>query len=392
MIDAVILLAAGSGERAGGLLPKQFTMLGGECVWRLAYTNLRTALPNAKIIIVGNHAHQHLWDLSVDYQWVAGGEMRSDSVRQGLLALERHSPQYVLVHDAARPFVPSDLIIRLQSALAAGAKAAIPALPIYDTVKKVNADNLVTATLNRGELCAVQTPQAFDFQTLLQLHLQCNAQNITDDAMLFENAGLNVQIVEGDKMAFKITTAEDLELAKYYYTKNNQPKLPQVKTAMGYDVHRLVDFTDDIPAAKRNIRIGGVDIPHHAYLLGHSDADVVLHAITDALLGLTASGDIGSHFPPSDSANRGLDSAIFLRHAIQLLLFHGGELTHIDVTIICEAPKISPVRETMRFRIAEILQIDVSKVSLKATTTESLGFTGRREGIAAQAIATAIFN
>jgi 2-C-methyl-D-erythritol 4-phosphate cytidylyltransferase/2-C-methyl-D-erythritol 2,4-cyclodiphosphate synthase len=394
MIDSVILLAAGNGERAGGLLPKQFAQLGGECVWRVAYNNLRAALPNAKIIIVGNASHKHLWDLSGlagDYEWVEGGVARFDSVRLGLCALQPYAPKNLLIHDAARPFVPKDLIIRLQNALSDGSKAAIPALPIYDTVKKISDNNSVIATLSRDELFTVQTPQAFDFQTLFQLHQKSNMVNITDDAMLFERAGLEVKSVVGDKMAFKITTMEDLELARYYHTKNQSPRLPKFKTAFGYDVHRLQDFDTNVPPSQQKIRLGGIDIAHSKHLLGHSDADVVLHAITDALLGLVASGDIGSHFPPSDARNKGLDSAIFLRHAMQLLLAGGGAVCNIDVTIICEAPKIAKFRDLMRARIAEIIKVDVQQISVKATTTEGLGFAGRGEGIAAQVIATAIF-
>jgi 2-C-methyl-D-erythritol 4-phosphate cytidylyltransferase/2-C-methyl-D-erythritol 2,4-cyclodiphosphate synthase len=401
---AIILLAAGEGERCGGILPKQFANINGVSLWRIAYDNLRAALPDAEIVIVGSDKHQHLWNLEGlegAFQWVEGGATRSDSVKAGLTALHDNAPKYVFVHDAARPFVSAKVVNDLLQALQNGAVAVIPALPATDTIKRVT-NAQVLQTLERDELWQVQTPQAFDYITLQRLH---NAQiaSTTDDAALFEQAGIKVQVVQGSKKLFKVTQAEDLELAQFYHGKSPSPlgrgvrgegfseTLPRYETisAMGYDVHRLVDVPDDGDA--KYIRLGGVDIEHHQKLAGHSDADVVLHSITDSLLGLVAAGDIGQHFPPSNNSFKGVDSAVFLRHAMQILLAHGGELLHIDCTIICESPKIAPHREAIRMRIAEILELDIRRVSIKATTTEGLGFAGRREGIAAQAIATSRF-
>jgi 2-C-methyl-D-erythritol 4-phosphate cytidylyltransferase/2-C-methyl-D-erythritol 2,4-cyclodiphosphate synthase len=399
----IILLAAGEGERCGGILPKQFANINGVNLWRIAYDNLRAALPDSLIVLVGNPQHSHMWDFSEiegENIWVEGGATRSDSVKAGLTVLANYAPKYVLVHDAARPFVSAKVVADLLQALQNGAVAVIPALPATDTIKRVT-NAQAQQTLNRAELWQAQTPQAFDYITLQRLH---NAQiaSTTDDAALFEQAGIKVQVVQGSKQLFKVTQAEDLELAQYYHGKSPSPlgrgvrgegfseTLPRYETisAIGYDVHRLIDVTDD---AVQYIRLGGIDIAHHQKLAGHSDADVVLHAITDAVLGLVSAGDIGKHFPPSNASFKGVDSAIFLRHAMQILLAHGGELLHVDCTIICEAPKIAPHREAIRLRIAEILGLDMHRVSIKATTTEGLGFEGRREGIAAQAIATSRF-
>jgi 2-C-methyl-D-erythritol 4-phosphate cytidylyltransferase / 2-C-methyl-D-erythritol 2,4-cyclodiphosphate synthase len=382
----IILIAAGAGERCGGILPKQFANINGVSLWRIAYKNLRAVLPDSLIVLVGNQQHWHMWDFSEiegENIWVEGGLTRTDSVKAGLAALVNYAPKYVLVHDAARPFVEEKVVNSLLNALDDGALAAIPALPSTDTIKQV-ANAQVMQTLNRSELWQVQTPQAFDYGTLQRLH-QENAASTTDDAALFEQAGIKVQVVQGSKKLFKVTQADDLELVQYYYGNGTKIRYETI-SAMGYDVHRLVDLPED---AEQYIRLGGIDIAHHQRLSGHSDADVVLHAITDSLLGLVAAGDIGQHFPPSDKAFKGADSAVFLRHAMQILLAHGGELLHVDCTIICESPKIAPHQQAMRQRIAEILGIELRRISIKATTTEGLGFTGRREGIATQVIATA---
>ncbi len=435
---SVILLAAGMGERFGSILPKQFANIADEThhktVWRCAYDYLRFALPYAKIVITGSSAHQHLWDIGLadlspldeNFIWVEGGATRSESVKAGLAELRHNTPKYVLIHDCARAFVPKSTIDNLIIAMQGGAVAAIPAIPAVDTIKLVT-QMQVSQTLERDKLWQVQTPQAFRYDMLVALHQNNNA-SMTDDATLFEQAGEMVQVIQGDAISFKITNASDLELAKFYYGKIysggicsgeffNAGMFPEMFhskmfneqmfhskmfhgqmfqsgenvshetiSAMGYDVHRLIDIDN---AAPQYIRLGGVDIPHHQCLNGHSDADVVLHAITDALLGLVGAGDIGKHFPPSNAQFKGFDSAIFLRHAMQILLASGGKLLHIDVTIIAESPKISPYREAIRARIAAILEIELRRVSVKATTTEGLGFAGRNEGIAAQAIASA---
>jgi 2-C-methyl-D-erythritol 4-phosphate cytidylyltransferase/2-C-methyl-D-erythritol 2,4-cyclodiphosphate synthase len=408
---ALILLAAGEGTRCDGVLPKQFTPLNPTMnVWQCAAQNLRAALPDVPLVIVGNPAHQHLWDASplTDIEWVAGGKTRSESVKAGLEAVRSYNPTYILLHDAARPFVPERVMARLMDLATQGAFAAIPAIPATDTIKQAQ-DGIVQRTLPRDMLYHSQTPQLFHYTTLLHCYDSPSAHtSFTDEAELCEREGIEVQIVEGDASLFKITTAQDIERAKYYantyYSKRWNPEGKSLDaslrwhnssyetiTAMGYDVHRLVPHIADTPHPKQVIRLGGIDIPHTHSLLGHSDADVVLHALTDALLGTIAAGDIGQHFPPSDPRFHGMDSSGFVRHALQLVVSKGGELRHVDITIIGEQPKIFPHRAAMQQAIATLLALPPHRVSIKATTTEGLGFTGRKEGIAAHALISVSF-
>jgi 2-C-methyl-D-erythritol 4-phosphate cytidylyltransferase / 2-C-methyl-D-erythritol 2,4-cyclodiphosphate synthase len=379
---AAVVVAAGRGVRAGGGGPKQYRQIGGEPVLRVS---LKAMLGHPGIALVQPVIHpddRALFDAAsagLDVlEPVLGGATRQASVRAGLEALRPQAPDLVLVHDAARPFASPALIARgIAAARACG--AAIPALPVADTVKTVDRDGAVTGTIDRAQLRLVQTPQAFAFAPLLEAHQRAHAagrEDFTDDAALAEWAGIKVGTFEGEAGNMKLTTADDFlragtaELAA----------LADVRTGSGYDVHAFADGD--------HVTLGGVRIPHKQGLSGHSDADVILHALVDAILGALADGDIGVHFPPSDPQWRGASSDRFLAFAIERLRARGGRIAHLDVNVICEAPRIGPHRDAMRSRIAEIAGIDVSRVAVKATTSEKLGFIGRREGMAAFATAT----
>jgi 2-C-methyl-D-erythritol 4-phosphate cytidylyltransferase/2-C-methyl-D-erythritol 2,4-cyclodiphosphate synthase len=303
--------------------------------------------------------------------------MRQDSVRAGVEALAPLAPEIVLIHDAARPFADTTLIGRAIAAAQAHG-AAVPGAPLADTVKEIDAEGFVAATPERAKLRAVQTPQAFRFPLIRAAHRAAadSGREYTDDAMMAEAAGHKVFVFEGSARNFKLTTPEDFVRA----TTEMLNALPDVRMGQGYDVHAF-DAGD-------HVWLGGVAIPHSHKLAGHSDADVLMHAITDAVLGAIAAGDIGAHFPPSDPQWKGAASKIFLAHACDLVRARGGMIAHIDATVICEAPKVGPHRDAIRASLADIMGLDVGRVAIKATTTEKLGFTGRREGIAALAIAT----
>jgi 2-C-methyl-D-erythritol 4-phosphate cytidylyltransferase / 2-C-methyl-D-erythritol 2,4-cyclodiphosphate synthase len=307
-----------------------------------------------------------------------GGATRQASVLAGLEALHDRAPQIVLVHDAARPFASQALISRAIAA-ARQAGAAIPALVLTDTVKAVDAAGVVVETLDRNRLRTVQTPQAFAFKALLAAHRRAAAEGLdgfSDDAALAEWAGLSVTVFEGESRNIKLTTTDDFARAEL----TEWGALGDVRTATGYDVHAF--------GAGDHVMVGGVRIAHECGLVGHSDADVVLHALTDAILGALADGDIGVHFPPSEPQWRGASSHRFLAFALERTRARGGRVAHLDITVVCEVPKISPYRDTIRARIAEIAGLPMGRVGLKATTSERLGFTGRREGMAALATAT----
>jgi 2-C-methyl-D-erythritol 4-phosphate cytidylyltransferase/2-C-methyl-D-erythritol 2,4-cyclodiphosphate synthase len=305
---------------------------------------------------------------------VCGGKSRQISVRAGVEALQRYDPKLVLIHDAARPFVSENLITRaIHAAEASG--AAIPAISVADTVKTVDANGRVTGTIDRLHLRTVQTPQAFDFVTILEAHRRAQAagrEDFTDDAALAEWAGVEVTTFEGEAANIKLTSNEDFRKA--------EAALSDVRTGFGYDVHSF--------APGDHVMLGGLRIPNDSGLSGHSDADVALHAIVDALLGAIADGDIGSHFPPADPQWRGASSDRFLAFAADRVRARGGYIVHIDVTIVAEAPRIGPHRDAMRARIAEIAGIAIDRVAVKATTSEKMGFIGRKEGMAAFATAT----
>jgi 2-C-methyl-D-erythritol 4-phosphate cytidylyltransferase/2-C-methyl-D-erythritol 2,4-cyclodiphosphate synthase len=303
-----------------------------------------------------------------------GGPSRQDSVRLGLESLEPLAPETVLIHDAARPFVSSQIITSVLEGLTV-AHGAIPAVPVRDSLKRGDAGGRITATVDRSALWQAQTPQGFRFPEIMTAHRLLAGNDLTDDAAICELADLNVILVSGDENNFKVTAMNDLARAEALLA-----KAAQTRTGMGFDVHRF--------GLGDHVLLCGVAIPHDAGLDGQSDADVALHALTDALLGAIGDGDIGSHFPPSDPTWRGVASDAFVAHAGRLITDRGGQISNVDVTIICERPTIGPHREAMRDQIAMVLRIPVDRVSVKATTTERLGFTGRQEGIAAQAIAT----
>ncbi|THD36607.1 MAG: bifunctional 2-C-methyl-D-erythritol 4-phosphate cytidylyltransferase/2-C-methyl-D-erythritol 2,4-cyclodiphosphate synthase [Sphingomonas sp.] len=360
-----LIVAAGKGERAGGDVPKQFQLLGGLPLVEHARRALATHPEIDRVVTVIAE------DRSVEGESVAGGATRRESVRNGLTAIG--DAKRVLIHDAARPLVPSAVIDRLLAALDRQ-KGAVPTLPVTDTLAATG--DALGDVADRSALVRVQTPQAFDFAAILAAHRAWPAgEEATDDAQILRRAGHDVAMVAGDPMLDKITYPGDIALAEA-----RLGAMMRVRTASGYDVHRLV--------AGEQLWLGGVLIPHDKGLSGHSDADVALHAITDAVLGTIAAGDIGTHFPPSDPQWRGAESGQFLQHAASLVAAHGGVIDFVDLTIICEAPKIGPSREPIRDRIAALLGLAPNQISVKATTTERLGFTGRGEGIAAQAVVT----
>jgi len=378
---AAVIVAAGRGLRAGAGGPKQFRVLGGRSVLARALEPFCVHDEIAEVQPVCNPQDRDAFDAAVAglsmRAPVAGGATRQDSVRAGLVALAADPPEIVLVHDAARPFVSPELISRAVAAARAHG-AAIPVIPVADTVKIVDARGRVTATPDRAGLRVAQTPQAFRYGALLAAHrraAQDGRNDFTDDAALAEWAGLTVATFEGDARNMKLTTAEDFlrEEARIAATQGD------VRAGQGFDTHRF--------GPGDHVMICGVRVAHDRGLVGHSDADVGLHAAVDALLGALAEGDIGAHFPPSDPRWKGASSDLFLKYAAERVAARGGAIAHLDVTIVCEAPRIGPHREAMRARIAAIVGIAVSRVAVKATTTERLGFTGRGEGIAAEAVA-----
>jgi len=377
---AALVLAAGRGLRSGPGIPKQYRDLDRGSA---AQASLRLFLRHPAISRVQAVIHaddRALFEkASQGFELptaVLGGRTRQESVLAGLTALEAFSPDLVLVHDAARPFASTALIDRAIAA-ARVSGAAVPALPVSDTVKEVDAAGQIIRTLDRTRLRTVQTPQAFSFGSLLAAHRKAQAAGFTefsDDAALAEWAGISVSTFEGESTNMKLTTPDDFARAQEFSRQGD------VRTAMGFDVHAF--------APGDHIMLGGVRIPFDRTLAGHSDADVALHALVDALLGTLAEGDIGAHFPPSDPSWKGVASKQFLKFAAGRVTERGGTISHLDLTIVCEAPKIGPHRDAMRACIADIAGIDMARVSVKATTSEGLGFTGRGEGIAAYATAT----
>jgi 2-C-methyl-D-erythritol 4-phosphate cytidylyltransferase/2-C-methyl-D-erythritol 2,4-cyclodiphosphate synthase len=370
---AALIVAAGKGVRSGGTLPKQFAPLAGKPMIAHSFAALeRHPAIDRVIVAIGDGQDAALTAALGDVERVKGGATRRLSVLAGLEALAGTNPERVLIHDAARPFLRSSVIDRLLTALDSD-DGAVPALPVADTLAR--GDSALGDIVPRDSLHRIQTPQAFRFNVIIGAHRGWQGDEPTDDAQMARKAGSSVKLVEGDLMLEKITYPADFAAAEARHAAGMR-----VRSATGFDVHRLVEG--------EQLWLGGVLIPHDKGLSGHSDADVALHAITDALLGTIAEGDIGTHFPPTDPQWRGADSAQFLEHAASLVAARGGIIDFIDLTLICEAPKIGPHRVAMRDRIASLLRLATGQISVKATTTERLGFAGRGEGIAAQAIAT----
>ena len=378
MTDTVaVIVAAGRGHRAGGGLPKQFRLLAGKSLlYRSCVAFLNHSRVDAvRVVIHPDDAELYAESVAgLDLMTpVHGGATRQESSRNGLESLIELAPKSVLIHDAARPFVSAGTIDRVLDALT-DTPGAIAAVPVTDTLKNAGPDIRVAGTVEREGLWRAQTPQGFRYSEILRAHREQAGQSLTDDASVAEAAGLGVMLALGHEDNFKVTTEDDFARAERMLGNGD------IRVGSGFDVHRFDEGN--------SVTLCGIKIKYSKSLAGHSDADVALHAITDALLGAIGEGDIGSHFPPSDAQWGGADSALFLRHAAELVEQRGGEVRHLDVTLICEGPKIGPHREAMRARVAEIAGIGIDRVSVKATTTEGLGFTGRGEGIAAQATAT----
>jgi 2-C-methyl-D-erythritol 4-phosphate cytidylyltransferase/2-C-methyl-D-erythritol 2,4-cyclodiphosphate synthase len=380
---AAIIVAGGRGHRAGAGKPKQYRSLGGEPLLRhtLRAFDAHAAVNAIVPVIHADDASDYAEAAhGVDRKCLApveGGETRQLSVFAGLQAAARSAPDFVLVHDAVRPLFSGALISRAIESMKT-ASAAVPVVPVTDTVKRVDALGNVAATLDRGELRLTQTPQIFSFAKLLDAHRRAAAQGLrdfSDDAALAEWAGIPVTTFAGETGNLKITTAEDFLRAEAF-----AGALYEFRNGTGFDVHAF--------GPGDHVVLGGVKIAHAKGLSGHSDADVLLHALTDAVLGAIGEADIGTHFPPSDERWRGAASDRFLRHALDLLRKQGGRLVNLDATLLCEAPKVGPHRDAIRASIAAIAEIDTGRVAVKATTTERLGFLGRGEGIAAMASAT----
>jgi len=384
---AVVLVAAGRGVRAGFETPKQYQALAGIPVATRTLDALAVFLPDALIVPVINPADQALFAAAAGrsnaknlHAPVAGGSTRQASVLAGLKVLheEFKSDIIVLIHDIARPFLTETMVVLGLNA-AAFHGACVPALPVADALKSVDVDGTVTGVVDRASTRIVQTPQIFRLGLIYDAHMQAETAGLTDfpdDAAVADWAGHAVSTFAGDPGNVKLTTKEDFALAETRLLS----ELSDIRIGSGFDVHAF--------GPGDHVVLGGLSIAHGQGLAGHSDADVLLHALTDAILGALADGDIGSHFPPSDPQWRGAPSRIFLDHAMKLVRARGGLVAHLDATVICEAPKIGPHREALRRSIAEITGLDVGRVAVKATTTEKLGFTGRREGIAVQATAT----
>lgn len=378
-----LLVAGGQGERVGGKIPKQYQLLGGQPVLRRAARVLVDHPEVDAVRVVIRPADRARYDAATAgfdlLEPVPGGATRQESVLRGLESLSAIAPEIVLIHDAARPLCHPEVITRVLAALSS-ARAAVPCVPVRDTLKRGSGlGAVVDATVEREHLWQAQTPQGFYYPDILAAHRQRAGQSLTDDAAVAEQEGMAVTIVAGDEHNIKITTGEDFSRGERWLNAGSETRV-----GFGFDVHRF--------GLGNHVMLGGVAIAHDQGLLGHSDADVVLHALTDAILGAVGAGDLGLHFPPTDPQWRGANSEVFLKRAMELVAEVSGRIANVDITIICERPRIGPHREAMIRRIADIMAIEAARVSVKATTTEELGFTGRREGIAAQAVATVRLN
>ena len=373
-----LIVSAGRGRRIGGDVPKQYRELAGVPILRRTLNAVlnHPSVDAARVVIHPDDEDlYHTATVGLDIlPPVFGGAERQDSVRLGLESLADLSPKLVLIHDSVRPFADPTVFDRVIDAIST-TNGVIPAVPVADTLKRAE-KNRITDTVDRADLWRAQTPQGFPFAKILAAHRSAKGQTLTDDAMVAEAAGLAVNIVPGAEANVKITTEEDLMRAEQSLGTTSG----ETRIGIGYDVHKFTDGD--------HVIICGVDIPHSHSLEGHSDADVGLHAMTDAILGAVGAGDIGTYFPPNDPQWKGAASDIFLRHAVEKVRDMGGALQNLDITIICEAPKIVPNREVMTKRVAEITGLSSDRINIKGKTTEKLGFTGRREGIAAEAVAS----
>ena len=383
MVSACVALvmAAGSGVRLGGTMPKQYQDLCGLPMLRRSILALQACPGITAVRVVIGAGQHHAYRAAVAGldlpPPIEGGATRQESVRLGLEALAATPPDRVLVHDAARPLVSQALVARVIAALDTAA-AVLPVVPVVDTQKRLDADGNVMAEVSRDALARAQTPQGFRYAPLLDAHRRHAGVACTDDAGVVALDGIAVATVPGEEKNFKVTTEADLARAEAHLAGSAGQR--RYVSATGFDVHAF--------ATGRRLMLGGIEVPHHQGLSGHSDADVALHAITDALFGAIAEGDIGSHFPPSDPAWKDAASDRFLVHAAERVRVKGGRIEHVDLTIIGERPKIGPHRDSIRQRLADLLDLDIDRVSVKATTTERLGFCGREEGLAAQAAVT----
>ncbi len=382
MTTAALIVAAGRGQRLGGAQAKQYLELGGRALLAHSAATFAGHAAVAAVRVVIPAGDDELYRQAVAgldlLPPVSGGANRQDSVRRGLESLEELAVDRVLIHDAARPLVSSELIDRVVAALQRSC-GAIAALPLADTLKRQTSESTIAATVDRAGLWRAQTPQGFAYGEILAAHrlaAQSGGREFTDDAAVAEMAGLSVDLVAGSEDNLKVTTSADLERARRVL----ESRLGDVRVGSGFDVHRF--------GPGDHVMLCGVALPHESGLVGHSDADVALHALTDALLSALAEGDIGSHFPPDEERWRGQDSTTFVNFARERLAARGGRLAHVDLTIVCQQPKIAPQRQAMRTRLAEILELEPGRIAVKGTTSEGLGFTGRGEGIAVQATVT----
>lgn len=400
MSIAAVIVAAGSGSRAGDGGPKQYRALAGRPLLSWTIDSLAAHAEVSRIVVAIDPAAVEAYRSAAEHSApasitrlappAAGGDSRQASVRAGLEALSAAPPDFVLIHDAARPFLPGAVIDRaLRTLREDGVPGACAALPVADTLRREE-NGLCGALVARDGLWRAQTPQCFAYASILDAHRRLEGRGFTDDAELARAAGLDVALIEGAESAAKITLAEDFAWAERIAERwgGGAPAAPDIRIGQGFDAHR---FGVNADGSSDHVMLCGLRIAHDAGLSGHSDADVGLHALTDAVLGAAALGDIGTHFPPSEEKWRGAESAAFLAGAAAMARGRGARIGHLDVTLICERPKIGPHVAAMRARIAAIAEIGVERVSVKATTTEGLGFAGRGEGIAAMASATLVF-
>ncbi|WP_183864194.1 MULTISPECIES: bifunctional 2-C-methyl-D-erythritol 4-phosphate cytidylyltransferase/2-C-methyl-D-erythritol 2,4-cyclodiphosphate synthase [unclassified Rhizobium] len=388
----VVVVAAGRGERAGASAegPKQYRAIGGKPVITHTLEKFASWELTRHIVVVIHPDDEALFakaaaqlQSGTQIEAIHGGATRQQSVLAGLRHLRGKNLSHVLIHDAVRPFFDHALLDRIAGLLSEGVPAILPAMPVSDTLKRADLDGTVLDTVSRSHLYAAQTPQSFAFEPILAAHEKAAAANLTDftdDAAIAEWASLPVRIIEGLADNVKLTVKRDIAMAD---SKLSGQALPDVRTGNGYDVHQL--------EAGDGVTLCGVFIPHDQKLKGHSDADVALHALTDALLATCGAGDIGDHFPPSDPQWKGAPSRIFIEHAAKIVRERGGTIMNADVSLIAEAPKVGPHRDEMRAKLSEFLGITIDRCSVKATTNETIGFVGRREGIAAIATATVVY-